>query len=105
MVKLNEKYYTGDLAKLQEEAILNSLKAESPYPGVWFITVAVNKIEQLDIVDSFAYFSHSNEKRRMEIVGIAYGKREAFNVVKNIADDVYRKQLASDIREYFSDGA
>ena len=104
MVSLHDYYYLGDAAGLREQAILDSLNRESAYPGVWFITLSVNKIEQLDILSAEAYFSGRNRDRRMEIVGIAYGKHEAFEVVRRIADDVYRKQSAKSIRDYFMPG-
>ncbi len=97
---LNERYIIGPAAKLQEEAILNSIKLKSVYPGVYFLTLASNKLEQLEIVTSITYFS-DDAKKHMQIVGIAYGKREAMYLVKVIADKVYRDKAAADIRGYF----
>ena len=79
---------------------MDSLDGETPYPGLYFLTLAANKLEQLDIVDSRTYFSPKNDVR-MEIVGIACGKKEALNLVKEIADEVYRNHRASDIRTFF----
>ena len=79
---------------------MDSLDEETAYPGVYFLTLAANKLEQLDIVDSRTYFSPKTDVR-MEIVGIAVGKREALSLVKEIADEVYRNHRASDIRTFF----
>lgn len=100
MVKVNGKYYIGDLAKLCENEILDSIREENPYPGAYFLTAAVNKAEQLDIVDSRTYFSPFT-RTKMEILGIACGKKEALLLVKQIADDVYRNKKADDIRSLF----
>ncbi len=100
MTRVHPKCYIGDLAAPLLDAIKRSISLETPYPQAVFITISVNRLEQLDIVRSEMYFSPLN-KRRGEIVGIAFGKPEALKLVKKIAADVYRNDPECNIRKAF----
>lgn len=95
--------WVGPDAARHKRRIISSLKKHKPVAGAYFITLAENASEMLDIVPAVMLSNAAYPADDLYILGIAEGKQEAFELVEKMIDYIYRETGALDIRGYFSE--
>ena len=70
-------------------------------PGIWFITIASNEKNLLDIFHSIHYMQPMFEHLNPDIVGIAESEDAAKDLLIRITEDIYRETGGFDVRSYF----
>lgn len=95
--------WIGPKAARHRCRIVSCIKEHKPMAGAYFITLAENTSEMLDIVPLGMLANASYPADQLYILGIAVGKDEAFELVEKMVDYIYRETGALDIRGYFSE--
>ena len=98
-----DELYVGQGAVHLYPDIYKSIETKTFIKGVYLITLASGESDQLDVYDSyFLNFSYSYRNIK-PIIGIALGQDEAYQLVRDIAADVYKYTGGLKIRKYFED--
>ena len=94
-VKFSGKLYLGTRAEEQEAKIRRAW-----FPGLFLITYPLNEAEQLDIIEA-KYLRNDIILRTLPpVVGLAVGKREACEVIAQIARDTFQATGSCDMKSY-----
>ena len=91
------KLYTGPLAAEHRYAIIRGIRARKLQPSVYVITRAVFSDGILDIYRSAEFRKERVRAADPMILGIALTRDEAFEVAKNIIEDLYHRNGDFDI--------
>lgn len=91
------RLYTGEMAAQRRYSIIRGLRSRKFMPTVYVITRAVNSDGLLDIYRSTDFQNDTVREADPMILGIAMTRTEAFEVARNIIDDLYRKNGDFDI--------
>lgn len=102
-MKWYDALWIGPGAARHRRRIISSIKEHKPMAGAYFITLAENTSELLDIVPLRMLANSSYPSDQLYILGIAMGKDEAFELVEKMVDSIYRETGTLDIRGYFSE--
>lgn len=98
-MRWHNKLYVGEAVKKQKSKIIFQLEHRKLTFGIYLICLADNGKDLFDIYPSFMIFN--NDVYNKEFVGIAFSKEEAFDLIKEIIDDVYAETNSFDVRSYF----
>ena len=85
-MKFIDGLYFGPKAEHNKKELVRKLKKEKYLPGLWLITLPHNEGNIL--------------KDNLTVAGIAYGRDEALELVRQIVDDTYNKLGTVDIIKY-----
>ena len=96
-----KKLYVGDAAAINQKEIIKSLKRKKWSMGIYVITLSENENNLLDIYETIQFEQPYFRKKKLVIVGIAAGKKDAFALVTKIIDNVYTSTGSFKVREYF----
>ena len=103
MIKWMEKPYYGPGARVRHRSLRRKIDAGRYVPGVFLITEAENPSEQLEIIDN-AYLQQKKIRDSLpRIVGLAYGKEEAFQIIRQIAAECMRETGGCDLAAYLKE--
>ena len=69
---------------------------------VYLIFLSAEKDEQLDIISFFMYIVHAKRYKDSKLIGIAASKAHAFELVRKLADKVYKSEHNLDFKSYFN---
>ena len=100
-MKLCKKLYFGECALEQKKEILSYIKRCKWQFGIYVITLAENEHNLLDVYETIQFEQNYYKKKDLQIVGVAVGRNEAFELVGEIVNDVYQKTGAFNVKEYF----
>ena len=100
MLKWYRHLYTGENAKKNLGEIIGKLNDSIPVRNIYLITYATSPHNQLDIISSFYLFQKTVERRIPEVVGIACGKTEAFELIEKIAREAVDATGKADLKTY-----
>ncbi len=101
MIRWYKNLYVGKNAKKREAKIRRDLESGKSLPGVYFVTYADNKDNQLEIYPAVSLLKLKIEHDSCpEIIGISRGHREAVKIVAGLADTAYRIEGCKSIRDY-----
>lgn len=98
-MKWHNKLYLGEAVQKEKSKIISDLEKHKLSLGVYLISLAENEKDLLDIIPAFMLFNDNYYNR--EYIGIAFSKDEAFDLVKEIIDDVIKDTNSFDVRSYF----
>ncbi len=98
-MKWHKKLYLGEAVKNNKSKIISDLEKHKLMLGVYLICIADNSKDLFDIIPAFMLFNENNFNK--EYVGVAFTKDEAFDLVKQIIDDVIKETNSFDVRSYF----
>ena len=96
-----KKLYIGENAAINQKEIIKSLKRKKWSMGTYVITLSENKHNLLDIYETIQFKQPYYRKKKLTIVGVAAGKKDAFALVTKIIDDVYTSTGSFKVREFF----
>ncbi|MBQ7536136.1 MAG: hypothetical protein IJT43_11045 [Stomatobaculum sp.] len=91
------RLYTGPMAASSRYSIIQGLRAGKSMPSLYVITRAVDSDGILDIYRSAEFQKRKVREADPMILGLALTRDEAFEVARNIIDDLYRKNGDFDI--------
>ena len=69
-------------------------------PNIYVIAFASNPHNLLDIIPAWELMQKGYPKEHIRIIGLAQGKKEAFEVVRQIVDETYQNTKSTNIKEY-----
>ena len=102
MARWHENLYIGENASLFEKEIRQVVDKGLAFPEAFLITLSANPAEQLDIISTSQLIAWKVHRTLPTIVGIAVTRKEAFGLVRQMAEDVYRTTGDCNLRDYFS---
>lgn len=94
--------FLGRYAAMDKRKIISNLSARKSHFGVYAIVLATNEKDLLDVISAFFLKDARYHKKNIEVVGLAIGRDEAFEVVRDIITEVYDKTGGFDVRGFFS---
>ena len=92
--------YFGSKASESKKSVLKDIRKGKYLPGVCVVTLPSNADNVLDIIEVYTLLQPAINTEDMTVVGIAFGKEEAMEVVRRIVDDTYRELGEIDIIRY-----
>ena len=96
-----ENLYTTEKTNKNLSLIMRRTNHQKLQPGIWFITIASNEKNLLDIFHSIHYMQPLFQKTNPDIVGVAESEDAAKDLLIRITQDVYQKTGTFDVRSYF----
>lgn len=99
-MKFIDKLYFGSKASESKKSVLKDIRKGKYLPGVCVVTLPSNADNVLDIIEVYTLLQPAINTEDMTVVGIAFGKEEAMEVVRRIVDDTYRELGEIDIIRY-----
>ena len=99
MMKWLDRYYQGE--RIQEPyKIRRKIEAGKAAPGIYLVTLSDNPHNLLEILPSVVLLQKSAMGFCPEIVGMARGKAEAMELVRQIVEETYQETGSFEIEEY-----
>jgi hypothetical protein len=93
--------YTTEKTKKALPRIMRAVGQRKLQPEIWFITIASQERNLLDIFHGIYYIQPMFMRMNPDIVGVAESEDAAKDLVLKITEDIYRKTGAFDVRSYF----
>jgi hypothetical protein len=82
--------------------ILKKIKKNDSVPNVYCVCLEENSPHLMEIVDSYELMKEMYQFKKFMVIGIAYGKKEAFELIRTIVEEVYIKNPSLTIfKQYF----
>ena len=104
MIYWHPQAYLGEGIKEKYKDIRVSLENNRPSADVYIIALSSSRYEQLDIFSSYMFISNLRYNPEPTVVGIAYGRSGAEELVSVMAFDIYSLTDKIDFKEYFKTG-
>ena len=102
-MKWYRKLYIGENAKKDKYKVFGHIRKNRFCADTFLITLASNTCNILDIYSANMllqpHFKNKNVNEEIYVVGLAKGRDEALNLVRDIIDEVYNATGGFDIRE------
>lgn len=99
MLKWNDNCYIGKTVT-DTENIRRRLEEGKIVPEIYLLTLSDNPRNLMEILPAVSLVQRSLADLCPEIIGIAAGKEEAFQLTENIVREVYEETGGVQIREY-----
>ncbi|MEE1114261.1 MAG: hypothetical protein UHN88_04215 [Eubacterium sp.] len=96
---LKKPYLSGNAEK-EIRKIRRAVDKRSWYPGLYLITIAASDRDMLDIISARYLLEKSVADRLPVIVGAAFGRGEAMDLITRMAEDTFRATGGCDIRSF-----
>lgn len=95
--------YRGELSPRRSKRVLFCIRHNILQLNTYIITLALSDSEQLDLIPARELLQKAYPKKNLSIIGIAKNYEDALAVLERIVQDVFKKDPALNIRQYFSD--
>lgn len=99
-MKWYENLYAGESIRNKLEKIKWKIRHNAGQIDIYVIGIASNPKNLLDIIPARELMQKGYPKKDLYIIGLAHGIDEAYEVVKQIIDEVYRATGGFDIVPY-----
>ena len=94
MYQIADRLYIGDLAMPQKNGILRSLK--KGIMSHWtYLVIRDESNSHIEIIHSSIFIRNYRDRDDITLIGLAIGRLEAMEVVRDIIDDIYNKSEQS----------
>ena len=100
-MKWYHELYVGKNALKRKPEIQRTVEQEQNMLMLYLITLAPDLRNQLEIITPTVFYQQAKRWGDPMIVGIAWGMREAKEVLVQMTEDVYRELGRLDYRSYF----
>ena len=100
-MKWYQNLYIGKNALKRNREIQSTVEQEQNMLMVYLITLSPDQRNQLEIITPTVFYQQAKRWGYPMIVGIAWGMREAKEVLVQMTEDVYRELGILDYRQYF----
>jgi hypothetical protein len=101
MIRIHELAYVDDDIKEKWDKIQDAIDDDKIPIFLYYITLASNKFEQLDIISGIMMDSEERNAEDIVIVGVAKDKNSAFKLVEKMARDSYMETGSCSLRKMF----
>ncbi len=101
MPYLKELYRSPSLKKNNRQ-ILRDLRRKKPDPSLYVLTISASEHEQLDIYPGAVYRQDNRYLEELLIIGFAFGRAEAYELVAGITEEALASTGSCDIRSYLA---
>lgn len=101
-----DRIFVGKRAEKQLNKILKQLESDEWIPGLFLLTVSASAHDQIDLVNASmipAYFRRTMLKYLQPVVGIALGRREAYQVLCEIVNESITVGKPGNLRSVIED--
>lgn len=102
MIRWYDKLYMDEKAKEHIVKITDRIERGKPLLGVYCITIASNPNNLFDIYNTNELMFKHYKRMGVDIVGLAYGKESAIQLIEKMVLDVYENSKEFKVREYFA---
>lgn len=99
-MKWYDKLYLGEGITPKEKQIIKRIKKNQLTPDVYVIAFASNPQNLLDVIPSWELMQKGYPKEQIRVIGLASGKKEALELVRQIIDEVYQATGKTNVTEY-----
>ena len=97
-----DNLYLSDRAARKKDIIIRKARRGIGMTQVYFITLASNKDNLLDIFHAAHLKQPAFYRQELKVVGIAYGAAEAQELTMDMINDIYQNTGSFNVREYFT---
>ncbi len=98
----NQLYLSESISKRELKSIKKKLEKNKFFKGVYCITFASNIENLFDIYNIKQFFFPYYKKKDIHILGLAKSKKEAFELIRKMIEDIYKETDEFKVRDYFS---
>ena len=102
MISWTEGFFIGDKIRKKKNSVISSIKNGEVTFDVYCIIIASHKDNLFDIVDANELLFPFYQSMEVRIVGLAKGRREAYQLVERMILEIYRNTGNFDVRAYFT---
>lgn len=95
-----EDLYVGESIRHKREKVKWKIRHNAGQIDIYVITIASNPQNLLDIIPASELLQKGYPKKELFVIGLAKGMMEAYEVVQQIIDEVYRSTGGFDILLY-----
>ena len=99
-MKWYHNLFLGDKIAPKHKQIIRKIKQNKLTPNVYVISFASNPQNLFDIIPAVELMQKGYPTQQIQIVGLAEGKREAFEVTRRIVDETYQNTGNTNVKEY-----
>jgi hypothetical protein len=92
--------YMGDSICDKKNRIKWKINHNAGVVNIYVIAFSSNQSNLLDIIPAWVLMQKSYPKKELKIIGLAKGRREAFELVRRIIDETYKNTGGVDVRSY-----
>ena len=92
--------YVGESIAASEYKIVEKVHKGKVVPNLFLIVLSANPDNMLDIIPEMEVTQKYYPKDRLQVVGIASGKKEAIKLVQIIIEESIRETGTADVREF-----
>ena len=90
-MKWYKDLYVGESIRHKTKIIKWKIKHNAGQINIFVITIASNPQNLMDIIPAHELMQKAYPKKELFVIGLAKGKTEAYKVVTQIIDEVYRE--------------
>lgn len=101
MIKWAKKMYFDTHVKKRKRRIMWAVKAGKVLPGIYCITLSSNPHNLLDIIEVNQFQFPYYKKQEIYVLGLTLGKANAYELVTQMIDEVYKSTGDVKVREYY----
>lgn len=95
--------YLGKRARRHRLYILLNLKLKRQYKNLHILAILNQKHSKINIIKNTVFLKNISYYKDYMIIGLAYDKEEALELLSEIALDVYKKDIQLNFLEFFFD--
>ncbi len=99
-MKLIKNLYLSQNIIIKPEKIIHRLKKNKLIPGLYVITLPMNNSNMFDIYPQYTLIQKVYKKIELTVVGIAFGREEATELVSRIIMEAYENNQNADAKTY-----
>lgn len=103
MIIWADRMYYDRHVKRRKRKIMRTIQRGKIMPGIYCITLSSNPANLLDIVRLDCLRHSYKENESIYVLGLAFTKTSAVDMVMQMVDEVYRKTGDVKLREYYHD--
>ena len=92
--------YVGESIAASEYKIVEKVHKGKVVPNLFLIVLSANPDNMLDIIPEMEVTQKHYPKDRLQVVGIASGKKEAIKLVQTIIEESIKETGSADVREF-----
>ncbi|WP_313129259.1 hypothetical protein [Anaerocolumna sp.] len=96
-------FLSENITPKKKAKIIKNIEKKNLLLEVYCITFASNPENLFDIMNANEFLFPYYSRKEIQILGIALSKKEAFELVKDMLEEIYRETGGFQVREYFKE--
>ncbi|HHX55277.1 MAG TPA: hypothetical protein GX705_02915 [Clostridiales bacterium] len=98
----NQLYLSKSIDKKELKSIKKKLDKNKFFKSIYCITFASNIENLFDIYNVKQFVFPYYKKKKIHILGLAKSKKEAFELISKMIEDIYKETGEFKVRDYFT---